>query len=146
MAKTFDRYIPGFVCCLREVAVDWWASDARKGFRLKVLDLLELSPEELKDEVILRQGLIDELLCYQEQLQADQQTYLVAGTIQGTAADFAVYGQLERLVGETGDVEVPASLPELLQDRRLARLWQWHQYMRSKHPIKFKGKRPPAPE
>ena len=51
---------------------------------------------------------------------------------------------LERLVGQTGDADVLPSIPELLNEEKLERLWEWHRMMREEHPIRFKGKRLPA--
>merc|ERR1711965_898070 len=101
-----------------------------------------LDANNLPEEPEMREKLVTELLGYQAYLESDSQPYLVAGTSRLTAADAAVYAQLERLVGDEGDVDLPNALPELLEEQRLARLWRWHQSMRSKHPIKFKGKRP----
>ena len=78
----------------------------------------------------------------QSTLQADAQPYLLPGDAP-TAADFSVFGQLERIVGDMGDAQIPCSLPELLSQEPLARLRAWHQGMRQRHPIRFKGKRAP---
>ena len=45
--------------------------------------------------------------------------------------------------GDMGDAQIPCSLPELLNQEPLARLRAWHQGMRQRHPIRFKGKRAP---
>merc|ERR1712176_1606871 len=118
-------------------------SSARKAFRVKACELLDMDPENMPSEVKMYDLLVQELLLYQAQLQSEQQVYLIVGTDSLTAADAAVYCQLERLVGEVGDVCIPCALPELLDEGRLARLWKWHSEMLAQHPIRFKGKRAP---
>jgi len=144
MARSFERYVSGFFCCCRHSVVDWQLSAARGSFRAKVAEGLGLEPEALPQESQMREKMIAELLSYQAHLLTDDQPYLIASTTRLTAADAALYAQLERLVGDEGDVQLPCALPQLLDDNRLDRLWKWHTRMRRDHPIQFKGKRPPS--
>lgn len=144
MARSFDRYIPSILCCGRGLMVDWMLSDARSTFKQQVASMLGLDPERLPTEAEMRERMIAELLSYQAELKTEQQPYLIASTDRVTAADAALYAQLERLVGDEGDVQLPNALPDLLNESRLSRLWAWHERMRSEHPIRFKGKRPPS--
>jgi len=144
MARSFERYVPSFICCGRNHIVDWQLSSVRSEFRVKVAEALGLDPENLPEEPAMREQMVAELLTYQAQLLTDEQPYIVASTRQLSGADAALYAQLERLVGDEGDVQLPSALPELLDEPRLARLWRWHARMRREHPIRFKGKRPPS--
>jgi|EP00908_Phaeocystis_cordata_P023178 glutathione S-transferase len=136
--------LPGWICLFRGQLVDRLTSKQRATFwRLASKQLGGLSATEMEDEPAVRRRLIDELLYLQSQLQDDSQSYLLPGCDAPTAADCAVFGQLERIVGDMGDADIPPSLPELLQDPQLARLWAWRARMRERCPMRFKGKRPP---
>ena len=64
----------------------------------------------------------------------------VCGTEDPSAADFALYGILERLVGTSGDGNVAPATPWLFGEAQTARLQAWHQRMQASHPIVFRGK------
>ena len=133
------RALPAWICLFRGHIVDSWAADARKSFRAKARTQLGV---ELDDEATVRAALAAELGAMQACL-ADGADYL-RGAARPSAADFSLYAMLERLVGDVGDVRLPCALPELVADTPdLARLWAWHATMRERHPIRFKGKRPP---
>lgn len=144
-------YIPSF---LRTTVVDWFTAKDREQFRTKAATGLGLS--ELGDtdtEPRIRQMLLQELEYFQSLLKGSAnsssskgtQQYLFVGDVP-TAADFSVYVQVERLVGSMGDARVHPSLPSLQEDTAelLPRFWDWHAHMVQHHPLKFKGKRPPA--
>ena len=139
------RGLPGWICVGRGLLTDYVTSKQRATFAtLAAKQLGGLSDEAMRDEPAVRRMLVAELVELQSTLQTDAQPYLLPGDAP-TAADFAVFGQLDRIVGDMGDAEIPCSLPELLDQEPLARLRAWHQGMRQRHPIRFKGKRaPPA--
>lgn len=139
------RGLPGWICVGRGLLTDYVTSKQRATFAtLAAKQLGGLSEEAMRDEPAVRRMLVAELVELQKTLQTDAQPYLLPGDAP-TAADFAVFGQLDRIVGDMGDAEIPCSLPELLDQEPLARLRAWHQGMRQRHPIRFKGKRaPPA--
>jgi len=139
------RGLPGWICVGRGLLTDYVTSKQRATFAtLAAKQLGGLSDEAMRDEPAVRRMLVAELVELQKTLQTDAQPYLLPGDAP-TAADFAVFGQLDRIVGDMGDAEIPCSLPELLDQEPLARLRAWHQGMRQRHPIRFKGKRaPPA--
>jgi glutathione S-transferase len=113
----------------------------RAKFRVEVLKMLSVKEEQLASEPFVRQMLVEELEYFQSHLASADQPYLLGN--KPTAADFSVYAQLERLVGDTGDAQVFCSLPELLDTtHELERLWQWYRGMRARHPILFHGKDP----
>eukprot|EP00403_Amphidinium_massartii_P026822 CAMPEP_0178406380 /NCGR_PEP_ID=MMETSP0689_2-20121128/18883_1 /TAXON_ID=160604 /ORGANISM="Amphidinium massartii, Strain CS-259" /LENGTH=259 /DNA_ID=CAMNT_0020027421 /DNA_START=16 /DNA_END=795 /DNA_ORIENTATION=+ len=143
MAASMERYVPAFVCCFRQTAVDWLLSSTRDEFKDKVGAALNLDPENLPEAPEMLEKLVQELLFYQGLLENDSQPYIVPRTSQLTAADAALYTQIERLVGDEGDAKLPSALPSLRSEQRLTRLWRWHGEMRAKHPIRFKGKRAP---
>ena len=105
-------------------------------------------PSYLDDETKMYNLLMEELKYVQSFLKddADKQPYLIAGCNEPTAADFSVYVQMERLVGDSGDAKVPCALPSLMEDEKdtLQRLWTWYSHMRESHPIQFMGKRIPT--
>mmetsp|Transcript_41347 Transcript_41347/g.74802 ORF Transcript_41347/g.74802 Transcript_41347/m.74802 type:complete len:265 (+) Transcript_41347:76-870(+) len=145
MATSMERYVPAFVCCFRQVAVDWLLASTRDEHKERAAAGLGLDPENMPGEEAMYEKLVKELLHYQSLLRSEQQIYIIPGTTQMTAADAALYTQIERLVGDEGDAKLPSALPSLRSEQQLARFWKWHSTMREKHPIKFKGKRPPAP-
>jgi glutathione S-transferase len=147
----FSRFLPNVVL---DWCTDWLVSGERTKFRQKVKAAMKVNDEEdvvLDDEPQMRAKLVQELLFFQRLLLQDgddtDQDYLIAGTTEPTAADFSVYAQLERLVGAgtASDIDIPASIQDLKDgdDESLARLWKWHDLMRERFPVQFKGKRPP---
>ena len=136
----FAQALPAFLCCLKGLIVDVLVKGQRKKFRALAAERLGLSDAALDDEAHVRNVLLQELAHFQSLLERNGGPYLL-GQGSPTAPDFSVYAQLERLVGTSGDGNVPAALPSLLEDRSLARLWAWHSHMRDLHPIRFKGKR-----
>ena len=139
------RGLPAWICVGRGLITDYVTSKQRATFaKLAAKQLGGLSDEAMRDEPAVRRMLVAELVELQKTLQTDAQPYLLPGDAP-TAADFAVFGQLDRIVGDMGDAEIPCSLPGLLDQEPLARLRAWHQGMRQRHPIRFKGKRAPPP-
>jgi glutathione S-transferase len=137
------RGMPSWICVGRGQLADYLTSKQRGTFAtLAAKQLGGISEDEMRDEPAVRRLLVAELAELQSTLQADAQPYLLPGDAP-TAADFSVFGQLERIVGDMGDAQIPCSLPELLSQEPLARLRAWHQGMRQRHPIRFKGKRAP---
>lgn len=137
------RGLPGWICLFRGKITDRLTANQRATFHtLAAKQLGGLSAAEMDDEPAVRCLLLRELGELQAHLQEESQLYLLPGAAP-TAADFAVFGQIERVVGDMGDAEIPPSLPELLQEEELARLWAWRLRMRERHPMRFKGKRPP---
>ena len=57
-----------------------------------------------------------------------------------SAADFALYGCLERLVGESGDSNMGTATPWLFAEANVAEVQAWHARMLAAHPIRFLGK------
>lgn len=140
------RGLPAWICVGRGLITDYATSKQRASFAtLAAKQLGGISDEAMRDEPQVRRMLVAELAELQSLLQTDAQPYLLPGDAP-TAADFSVFGQLERIVGDMGDAQIPCSLPELLSQEPLARLRAWHQGMRQRHPIRFKGKRPPPPQ
>ena len=135
--------MPGWICVGRGYLADYLTTKQRGTFAtLAAKQLGGISDDEMRDETAVRRMLVAELAELQVTLQTDTQPYLLPGDTP-TAADFSVFGQLERIVGDMGDAQIPCSLPELLNQEPLARLRAWHQGMRQRHPIRFKGKRAP---
>lgn len=135
-------FIPSFISSF---ALDFALKDTRAKFRNAVKSTLDLSEEDINDEPKMRGRLLSELEYFQDLLVKDEtQEYLLPGE-QPTAADFSVYAQLERLVGAgtASDIPIEPSLQELKENKTYQRLWQWHDNMREKFPVQFKGKRPP---
>jgi glutathione S-transferase len=104
----------------------------------------------LNDPERFRNLLLDELRFFQSFLSSDHsdQPYLIPNATKPTAADLSLYAQLERLVGTVGtasDVPIPASIMAVRTSYDgLERLWEWHDHIRQKYPVKFKGKEPPV--
>eukprot|EP00977_Amphora_coffeiformis_P002657 scaffold513_cov169-Amphora_coffeaeformis.AAC.11 len=101
----------------------------------------------LDDETRMQSILVEELMYFQSQLSPENGKLYMMSSAQPTAADFSIYPQLERLVGDkegsSYDVGLEPALPELLEMDSLQRLWKWHSLMRQTCPVQFKGKKPP---
>ena len=134
--------------------VDLFVPSTKAKYRKLSMEALDMQNDEavFQDRVQMRSKLVDELLYFQSFLKSnddDDQTYLLGPEL--TAADVSVYAQVERLVGDMGDTHIYPAIPELKSEttttsndeRDLSRFWKWHGMMREKHPLKFKGKRPP---
>jgi glutathione S-transferase len=132
-----DQALPNWLP-LKGAVTDLAVKGERAKFRQEAAKMLRLREDQLSDESFVRQLLVMELRFFQSHLLAPDQTYLLGP--EPTAADFSAYAQLERLVGDTGDANLFCSLPELLQDKELDRLWTWYRHMRQHHPIVFRGK------
>jgi glutathione S-transferase len=132
---------PAILCCFKGMAIDFMTASHRQKFRLEAATKMGVGDADLEDEPEIYSMLVAELEFFQQHL--DRGKYLVPGAAP-TAADFSAYAMLERLVGQTGDADVLPSIPELLNEEKLERLWEWHRMMREEHPIRFKGKRLPA--
>ena len=137
----FPAYIPPF---LSETLIDLFLTSTKAKFRQLSMEAMTADEAKMNDRIQIRNQLVEELTHFQSFLKTDDQTYLLGS--ESTAADFSVYAQVERLVGDMGDTDIFPSIPELKQETpELIRLWKWHDMMREKHPLKFKGKRPPSP-
>jgi len=139
----FSALIPYFI-------VDGVLASTRKKFRGNVKKVITDVDDDImdNDEPKMRAKLVEELEFFQGLLKSEDQEYLIAGTTEPTAADFSVFAQVERLVGEgtASDWDMPPTCQELKdveQKEKLARLWKWHNLMRERFPAQFKGKRPP---
>ncbi|KAJ1494792.1 hypothetical protein T484DRAFT_1764824 [Baffinella frigidus] len=64
----------------------------------------------------------------------------IEGTEEPSAADFALYGMMERFVGSVGDAEMGACTPWLWEESGATQLQAWHQRMVARFPIRFIGK------
>jgi len=134
-----DQVLPQWLP-FRGKVTDLAVKSERSKFRHEASTMLSLDASQISDEPLVRQKLLDELQYFQSLLTSPEQIYLLGES--PTAADFSVYAQLERLVGDTGDAEVFCSLPELMEHKELERLWRWYAHMREEHPIVFHGKGP----
>ena len=128
-------------------------ASTRAKFRAQAAGAIGVKDERVLDnEETMQQILIDELLFFQSLLKKDstQQPYLIEGTTQPTAADFSVYAQLERLVGDgtASDVYVHPAIQHFKEQSKkdfgIVRLWEWYDDMRAKFPVQFKGRRTPS--
>ena len=144
MKKTMARaMLPSFVPAMAgEFTVNLFLGSIKAKYRQLAMEALGVTEEHLADPSKIRKILVEELTYFQSFLKTDDQPYLLGK--DSTAADFSVYAQVERLVGDMGDANVIPSVPELKdQTPELERFWKWHELMRERHPLVFKGKRPP---
>ena len=111
----------------------------KKKFRKAAGRALAVEEGDLADRAKIVGILVEELKYFQSFLKEAEQPYLLGN--ESTAADFSVYAQVERLVGDMGDCHFPCSVPDLKDETpELARFWKWHDGMRVNHPIQYKGK------
>ena len=144
MKKTMARaMLPSYIPAIAsEFIVNLFLGSIKAKYRQLSMEALGVTEEDLMDRSKVLSILREELTHFQSHLKADDQQYLL-GT-DSTAADFSVYAQVERLVGDMGDANVLPSIPEFKDETpELGRFWKWYALMRERHPIVFKGKRPP---
>jgi glutathione S-transferase len=135
--------LPSFIFCFREAIVDYAVRAIRTKHRRLAASALEIQDEnQLDDEDLMYTKLVTELKYFQELLQTDEQVYLIPND-KPSAVDLSVYAQVERLVGNGGDIEIFAAVPQLLDNPDLQRLWKWYKHMKETIPVQFKGKRLP---
>lgn len=145
MRESVKKQLPNFMCFFRDSIADYLATKARNDFRAKCAEEMGLEDSDLNDEGKIQKLLLEELAFFQSHLKSppDEQPYLLPGS-KPTAVDCSVYGQLQRLTGNMGDTDIPPCFPELEKENpQLGRFWEWHNVMKKKHPIQFKGKRVP---
>jgi len=143
MRATVDReFLPGFICFFRAEILDFALEPERVKKRPQAQAMIG-ADVDLNDEPAVRRILMDELTFFQSLLKMDSQEYLLEGTTEPTAVDFSVHVMVEKFVGTMGDANNLPSMPELLEEKSLARLWRWNQSMVEKHPLRFKGKGKP---
>lgn len=132
---------------LKGPLVDFVVRDQRTKHRQWASQAIGVSEDDLDDEQRMHGILMEELMYFQSFLgkPSSQQPFLLPDA-ESTAADFSVYAQLERLVGAgtASDVHIDPAYQELKDNGNgLERLWEWHDLMRERYPVQFKGKRVP---
>mmetsp|Transcript_3352 Transcript_3352/g.3761 ORF Transcript_3352/g.3761 Transcript_3352/m.3761 type:complete len:267 (-) Transcript_3352:404-1204(-) len=137
LRKSLQRAVPWYLKCVGGVLIDFMTKDKKKRSKDAILAGLNVSEEDLTKEPEMRERFVTELEYFQSLLKSEDQLYFIPGD-QPTAADFAVYAQIERMVGDMGDAQMPSGLPELLEEPRLKRFWTWRTNMRENFPLKFK--------
>jgi glutathione S-transferase len=134
-------WVPGFVSGF---ILDRVVASARKSFRERCAKALKVDETTLRDEQLMQGRLLALLRGLEAGFASEGQPFLVAGATEPSAADFATFGMLERMVGWAGDAQVPPSMPQLRNEEALPKLWQWHARMAEQCPVRFKGKRASA--
>jgi glutathione S-transferase len=122
--------------------VDLLTKSVQAKFRAQAKEALDVTEDELDKRDPILEKLNGELKHFQSFLKSDDQSYFMGP--EPSAPDFSVYAQVERLVGDMGDAQLYPPIPEFKKETpELARFWKWHDLMREKHPLKYKGKREP---
>jgi glutathione S-transferase len=143
----FVKLLPAFIFLFRNQIMDMILASKRKAFEGKVAKALSIEEADLQDEPKIRTLLVEELKFFQSLLTkpSSEQPFLLPGK-EGTAPDFALYAQMERLVGAgtASDFNFPPAIQEVKeQGSGLERLWEWHDNMQKSFPVQYKGKSPP---
>lgn len=109
-----------------------------------------LPQAQLDNEPSMRALLKDELVYLNGLFLSENQPYLIPSAKEPTAADFSLLALMERLVGGTvepvsSDYATPPSIPSIRTENEesLARLWNWHDRMRTQYAVQFQGRRAP---
>jgi glutathione S-transferase len=87
----------------------------------------------------MKKSLIGHIRDLDARFNSEAQLWLCA-TEHPSAADFAAYGMIDRLAGETGDSGFGIPVPWLWDEAGAPKLQAWHARMQQKYPIKFRGK------
>ncbi len=95
-------------------------------------------PDPDEDARVVK-ALIEEIRGLDSRFKSPEQKW-ICGTESVSAADFSLYGIIERLVGTEGDAMIGTAAPWLFEEANVPRLKQWHERMVIKYPIVFKGK------
>lgn len=139
MKLTISKQTPRFLQMLGftpEVAT----AKFRDNIRARVSELLKLEVSDDDGQVVMDRGLVPLLSKYNSLL--DGRRFLHGGLLP-SAADCALYGWLERVVGDGktagGDLNYPSLLPGLLTQH--PHLQAFQQAMRADYPMVFRGKR-----
>lgn len=139
MKETISKQTPSFLQMLGytpEVA----AAKHRDDIRARVSELLGTAVGDDDGHVVMDRGVAPLLSKYN--LLLDGRRYLHGGVLP-SAADCALYGLLERVVGDGetagGDLRYRSLLPDLLA--QYPHLQAFQQAMRADYPMRFKGKR-----
>lgn len=135
-----EAALPSFLGGLRGHVVDFLVTSVRQEHRQRVAKAMGLEASDLDDEERMNALLIEELKFYQSHLKQPNQLYLLSGDLP-TAADFSVYAQINRLIGDNGayDYHIYPCKSELKEEKQLDRLWQWHNHMCETTPVHFSG-------
>jgi glutathione S-transferase len=141
------NHLPSFIFLFRNQIIDMILASKRKAFEGKVVKALSIEEADLQDERKIRKLLVEELKFFQSLLTkpSSEQPFLLPGK-EATAPDFALYAQMERLVGAgtASDVDFPPAIQEVKeQGSGLERLWEWHDNMQKSFPVQYKDKSPP---
>ncbi len=103
-------------------------------------ELIPQGREPAADELPrMKAALLDAFRKLDAYFQTADQRHICA-TEQPSAADFALYGILERLVGNEGDGNMGAVTPWAFGESGASKLQAWHARMQAAHPIRFTGK------
>eukprot|EP00746_Dinoflagellata_sp_MGD_P040865 gnl/MRDRNA2_/MRDRNA2_198701_c0_seq1.p1 gnl/MRDRNA2_/MRDRNA2_198701_c0~~gnl/MRDRNA2_/MRDRNA2_198701_c0_seq1.p1 ORF type:complete len:289 (-),score=47.53 gnl/MRDRNA2_/MRDRNA2_198701_c0_seq1:173-1039(-) len=139
MEKVLAKQIPGPLLCMGYTPSKA-ASKKRLDIKQQVSQLLGADVGESDGAVVMASG-VGPLLQKYEDCLAKQR--FLCGTSLPSAADCALYGILERVVGVDeragGDTGMVAVVPQLLQP--YPNLQNFYATMRTTYPIPFKGRR-----
>ena len=94
---------------------------------------------EPEEATRMRASLVEVVRALDARFATAAQQWLCA-TDHPSAADFAAYGILERLVGNEGDANMGSAAPWLFGEAQAERLRSWHARMVAAYPIRFNGK------
>jgi glutathione S-transferase len=88
----------------------------------------------------MRRALIAAVTTLEEKLARSTDQLWLEQTAEPSAADFSVYGLIERLVGDEGDAQMGTATPWLWEESGASRLRDWHARMAGRFPLHFLGK------
>ena len=141
----FPRFIPASLAAwLVPYFVD--VGRLRGSVRKRVRGLLgeELVPPGRdpgpEEEPGMRRALIAAVTTLEEKLARSTDQLWLEQTAEPSAADFSVYGLIERLVGDEGDAQMGTATPWLWEESGASRLRGWHARMAGRFPLHFLGK------
>lgn len=132
------KLVPGFLqkCCPCMFSPENAVRPIREKQRKRCNEVLG---EAVATPEAAQQGIVQALHKLEASLLDDAQQYL-QGTEHPTAGDFAVYGNMLRLVDTSFDANIGGGFPDLFGVAKTHRLEAWFGRMKAAYPLQFYGR------
>jgi len=93
-----------------------------------------------KEDAKVEKAMLEDTKKLEEHFKDDAQLFLIPGATSPTAADFTLFGVLQKLVGFNGDSGMDPAAPWLWEKAGTQRLKAWNDRMIAAYPLVYFGK------